>query len=266
MCPGSAVTSYVTIVCPKCMHKAADEERVCVRCGALLLSAAERRRVARRHAEESNGKQVNSENGASTRSPVLQMDADRIAPADESAEAIAIREALAYLDAPADRRATPDRRSPAERRSSGSGSKEGHKENRAWLIPIAVTLLVAIGLGVFFSLGSGSNTHAPGGSTAPSATATTTTLFQFTGSGPSTTGPFTTTGAFTFSYTITCQEDLGSPVVFQLLRAGRSIGEAASSVGGLQESGNEPSFGTAGTFTVTVDAPPSCTWMVSGET
>ena len=254
------------------MHKSADEERVCGRCGGLLLNAAERRKVARAHAEESDGKRVNSENGTSARSPVLQMDTDRTSRVDETAEAIAIREALEYLDASADRRATADRRSPperraaGERRSNGAASKGTHKENRAWLIPIAVTVLLAIGLGLFFSLGGSSKTQAPGGSTAPSATATTTTLFQFTGSGPSTTGPFTTTGAFTFTYTVTCQEDLANPVVFQLLRAGRSIGEAASSVGGLQESGNEPSFGTSGTFTVSVTAPPSCTWMVSGET
>jgi hypothetical protein len=253
------------------MHKSPDEERVCGRCGGLLLNAAERRKVARAHSDESNTKQVNSENGAGPRSRTLQIDTARVAPKDESASAIAIREALEYLDSPPDRRATPDRRTPAERRAGDrrateAGSKPSHKENRAWLIPLGVTLLVATGLAVFFSLHGGSSASGPGGTTAPSATPTTTTLFQFTGSGPSTTGPFTATAAFTFSYSVTCQENLAGPVMFQLLRAGRSIGQVASSSGGLRESGNEPSFGTSGTFTVSVSAPTSCTWMVSGQT
>jgi hypothetical protein len=52
--------------------------------------------------------------------------------------------------------------------------------------------------------------------------------------------------------------------VFQLLHAGRSTAEVSSGIGGLQESGNQPSFGTSGTFTVSVNAPATCTWMVSG--
>ncbi len=102
--------------------------------------------------------------------------------------------------------------------------------------------------------------------TPSSATATTTSLFQFDGSGPSTTGPFTATGSFTFSYTLTCPEDLATPATFELLRAGRSIEDVASGVGSLQESGNQPDFGASGTFTVSVDAPATRAWTVSGDT
>ena len=84
------------------MHKSADEERVCGRCGGLLLSAAERRKVARAaHSEDSNGKRVNSEQRRRRRAQrTLQMRHRQDRQKDESAEAIAIREALAYFDVP----------------------------------------------------------------------------------------------------------------------------------------------------------------------
>lgn len=272
------------------MHKSPDGERVCGRCGALLLTVSERRNVVRRQAEASRradteagrradteaSRRADSENGSgSGAAPTVVKAGNSVATDDKTASAIAIREALEYLgsSAEAERRSTPDRRSSSDRRSTGEkravaggGSTPGRKVNRGWLITIGLTLLVAIGLGLFLGLGSGSSASAPGGSTPSSATATTTSLFQFDGSGPSTTGPFTTTGAFTFSYTLTCPEDLATPAIFELIRAGRSIGDVASGVGTLQESGNQPDFGTSGTFTVSVDAPATCAWTVSGDT
>lgn len=263
-------------MCPKCMHKSADEERVCGRCGALLLSAAQRRKMARGPAE-AHVKRTRSENGSGSGASSMVLTAgDGVATKDGSAEAIAIREALEYLDTSGDRRSSEDRRSPTDRRTATdrrfagdrratrAGPTSGHKVSRAWLITIGVTVLVAIGFGVFLGLRGGTNASGTVGTTASSTSAKTVSLFQFTGSGPSTTGPFTATAAFTFSYTVSCQGALQSPAVFELLRAGHAVGGVATGVGGVLESGNEPSFGTSGTFTVQVNAPVSCTWTVSG--
>ncbi len=271
--PGPADTSEVTIVCPKCMHKSADEETVCGRCGGLLLSAAQKRKLVVDQADEAPRTMTASDNGVglgSTR--VAQRVGERVAVKEESAEAKAIREALEYLgssdESPAkaaDRRTAADRRSTTDRRQTGGPPTPARKVNSTWLVTIGITLLVAIGLGLFLGLGGGSNASSPTSTTGPSASAATVSLFQFTGSGPSTTGPFTAGATFTFSYTVNCPKDLATPAVFQLLRAGRSVGQVSSSVGGLRESGNQPSFGTVGTFTVSVNAPPTCTWTISGN-
>ena len=41
--------------------------------------------------------------------------------------------------------------------------------------------------------------------------------------------------------------------------------ELSSTVGGLVETGNQPTFGQSGTFTVEVVVPATCTWMIAGE-
>ncbi|MGO9341318.1 MAG: hypothetical protein ACLP6E_02180 [Acidimicrobiales bacterium] len=255
------------------MHKSADDDRVCGRCGALLLTASERRKLVRARAQAPTANPAAPENGARPGSaPTAVATGQRVAAKDESAQAIAIREALEHLDSAEERRSVPDRRVPVERRTADrrdtAAPSKGLKISRAWLIAMVVTVLVAIAIGLFLGLGGGSNASSGSGGGTPSSgpTATTVSLFQFTGSGPSTTGPFTTTTAFTFSYTVNCQEDLADPAVFQLMRAGHPLSQVASGVGGLTESGNEPSFGMSGTFTVAVSAPTSCTWTVSGET
>jgi len=231
--------------------------------------------MVRARAQASIATQAGYENGAHPGSAPTVTAAGKKVTAKEVSAAATIREALEYFDTADEGRTAPDRRAPADRRTGDRRDGErrdaagppARKGNRAWLIAMGVTVVVAIVVGLLLGLGGGSNASGSGGGgTASSATATTVSLFQFTGSGPSTTGPFTTTGAFTLSYTVSCQEDLADPAVFQLMRAGHPVSEAASGVGGLTEAGSEPAFGTSGTFTVAVSAPTSCTWTVSGGT
>jgi hypothetical protein len=253
------------------MHKSEGEERVCGNCGGILLTPAEHRKLVRARAQQSLAGQAGVGNGARPGSgPTVKTVTRKLETKGANPELAAIREALDFLQSTDDRRAMPDRRAPADRRDTDrrdtqGGPSQGRRPSRGWLIAIGVTVVVAIVAGLVLGTGGGSNAGA-GGGTASSATATTISLFQFTGSGPSTTGPFTTTSAFTFSYTMTCQEVLADPAVFQLLRAGHDIGEVSSDVGTHTLTGSQSAFGTAGTFTVAVDAPTSCTWTVSGDT
>ncbi len=253
------------------MHKSDGDERVCGNCGGILLTPAEHRKLVRARALQSVAGQAGVENGARPGSgPTVRTVTRKLETKEANPELAAIREALDYLQSTDDRRSMPDRRAPADRRDTDrrdtEGPSGGRTPSRGWLIAIGVTVVVAIVVGLVLGTGGGSNSSGSGGGTASSATATTISLFQFTGSGPSTTGPFTTTSAFTFSYTVTCQEVLADPAVFQLLRAGHDIGEVSSGVGTRTLTGSQPAFGTGGTFTVAVGAPTSCTWTVSGDT
>ncbi len=254
------------------MHKSDGDERVCGNCGGILLTPAEHRKLVRARAQQSLAGQASVENGARQGSgPTVRTVARKLATRGANPELAAIHEALDYLRSTDDRSSMPDRRAPADRRATDrrdtEGPSQGRKPSRGWLIAIGVTVVIAIVVGLVLGTGGGgSNASGSGGGADSGATATTISLFQFTGSGPSTTGPFTTTSAFTFSYTVTCQEVLADPAVFQLLRAGHDVGEVSSGVGTLTLTGSQPAFGTAGTFTVAVDAPTSCTWTVDGDT
>jgi hypothetical protein len=252
----------MTIVCPKCMQKAADDQRICPRCGTILLSASQRHELIHKPGE--NGSQnegsipVGSARAASGTSTGRRGSASATTTPVSSADAL--KEALEYIDSGG------NKKPPGSRRKTGEAAAPERRVSRPWAVTIGVTLLAAIGVGAFFGLTGGS-----GPAPARTDAKTTTTvpqgpLFNFNGAGPSTTGTFTTTSAFNFTYRVTCTAALGSPVTFELLRGGHPVDQVLSTEGSTQEDGTQPGFGTAGTFTIAVKAPTSCDWSLSGST
>jgi len=255
----------MTIVCPKCMHKAADDERVCPRCGTILLTATQRRDLIHKPAEDGDGDGGNANGKFAVRARRRSGSAPGDAPARTSVATSlsaddALRDALEYLQS------VDDRPPPRRRAYPGEPDKE-RKINRAWLVTIGATVLVAAGVLAFFLL-----TGSPPKATTSGSTQTTTSnpanaeIFQFNGAGPSTTGPFSTPSAFALSYHVTCTAALKTPVSFTLMRSGKPDGQVDSNVGSTQEENTVPAFGAAGTFTISVKSPSSCDWTVSGRT
>jgi hypothetical protein len=251
----------MTIVCPKCMNKAADEERVCPRCGTILLSAKQRQELIRR---SSNG-----ENEAAT-APPRRRSAARAGTEDQAGTtglatsvnpADALREALEAIESLGD--------SPPPRRRvyQSKADQPKRKVTRGWAVTIAVSAVVALGVGLFFGLqGSSPSTNAATSTPTTAGNPANAAIFQFNGAGASTTGPFTSPSAFTLGYKVTCTASLTNPAKFELLREGHVADQVSSSVGSTQESGIDPAFGGAGTFTISVNAPSTCDWTVSGTT
>jgi hypothetical protein len=239
---GNADTTEMTIVCPKCMHKAADEERVCPRCSTILLSPEQRQALVHRPTNgERKGSPRRSESTAkASGSPTTGL-ATSVDPSD------ALREALEYLETKGDNPPPRRRRYIPEAATIGA------------------TVAVAIGVGLFFGL---TGSHAsPSDTTSTPTTAANpanAAIFQFNGAGASTTGPFTSPSAFTLGYRLTCTENLTTAVKFELLRAGHVVDAISSDIGSKQEDNTDPAFGGAGTFTISVNAPSSCDWTVSG--
>jgi hypothetical protein len=245
------------------MHKAADEERVCPRCGTILLSAKQRQELIR---SATNG---DGEVAAAT-APSRRRSAGRTGPGDKAGTpglatsdnpADALREALEALESLGE--------SPPPRRRvyQSKADQPKRKVNRGLVTTIVVSLAVALGVGLFFGLkgspprsNTGTSTPTTSGNPANAA------IFQFNGAGASATGPFTSPSAFTLGYKVTCTASLTKAATFELLREGKVVDQVASSVGTTQESGIQSAFGGSGTFTISVDAPSTCDWTVSGTT
>ncbi len=252
----------MTIVCPKCMHKAADEERVCPRCGTILLSAKQRQELIH---SATNGESE----AAPAPAPTRRRSAGRTAPVNAGTSGVAtsdnpaeaLREALEALESLGD--------SPPPRRRvyQSKADQPKRKVSRGWATTIGISAAVALGVGLFFGLqGSSPSTNAGTSTPTTAGNPANAAIFQFNGAGASTTGPFTSPSAFTLGYKVTCTASLTKPATFELLREGKVISQVASSVGGTQQSGIQSAFGGSGTFTISVDAPSTCDWTVSGTT
>ena len=252
----------MTIVCPKCMHKAADDDHVCERCGGALAGASERRPVVSSTAgvDSSNSTSSRSSRRVS-RSGVATFDKQQVAGNGDSAADI--REALEYLEAANQNK--PMARIEYSDDDARPKVEPRRKVNRTWLTTIIVTVVAAIALSLFFGLsGSSSPSTVTKGTNGSVPAQTPTLLFQFAGTGTKTTGSFTASGAFKFAYRVSCQTAIAAPATFSLLRSGVKVGEVVSGSGATSESGSEKSFGVAGSFTLSIDAPPSCSWSVAG--
>jgi hypothetical protein len=251
----------MTIVCPKCMQKAADDQRICARCGTILLSASQRHELIHKPGE--NGSQnegaISVGSARSTSGTSAGRRGGTRATTTSTNPADALKEALEYID-------TGNKKPGGGRRSAGGGAGPERRVSRRWALTIGVTLLAAIGVGAFFGLSGGSGPSSTGTGTSTTTTVSQGAIFNFNGAGPSTTGTFTTTSAFTFTYRVTCTAVLNSPVTFELLRGARPIDQVLSTQGSKENDGSQPGFGTAGTFTIAVKSPTACDWSLSGST
>jgi hypothetical protein len=262
--PGTADKREMTIVCPKCMHKAADEERVCPRCGTILLTAKQRRDLIHQPSENGNGETANpSGNGRVTLRSRRRSagSAGHLSPtpvATSLSPDDALRDALEYLN-------SADERPPTRRRVYQGDPEKERKVNRTWLITIGTTVVLAVGVLAFFLLKGSPPKPATSGTTqTTSSNPANSEIFEFNGAGASTTGPFTTPSAFALTYHVTCTAALKAPVFFTLMHSGKADGQLESNIGNTTEENTIPSFGRAGTFTISVKAPSSCDWTVSG--
>jgi hypothetical protein len=259
----------MTIVCPKCMHKSDDDDQVCEKCGALLHSTQRRDAAglpvdpdwadlagagSLSGAGTTAGRASSSPNAKTGR---VVIGTERIASNGDSADAI--REALAYVEAGSDK-------SKAQTRYIPKGSKPRRRIDQKLLATIVITVIAVIAVVLIFVLTGSSPSKAgtKGGGTTPATSPTL--LFQFSGTGQDTTGSFVTSGPFTFSYRLSCQPALTTPSVFVLEKNKTKVDEVASNVGSTLERGTHTQFGTAGTYTISVDTPSSCSWTVSGLT
>jgi hypothetical protein len=91
-------------------------------------------------------------------------------------------------------------------------------------------------------------------------------LFQYNGTGVGTTNSFTTTAPFTFAYSLSCPVAVSKPVAFGLLKDGDNIDLVDSNIGAKTEKGTHPDFGAKGSYEISVNAPSTCSWTVSGTT
>lgn len=252
----------MTIVCPKCMHKSDDDEHVCEKCGALLVSASGRREVVRAPDDASTHDPSDliasirsGESGSAGGARVTQVPigTDKIATNGDSAEAI--RDALEYLESGRDKSKSP-------RRYPGPTVKPPRRINQGWFVTIGITVLAIIVVILFFTLtGSSNNSGTKAGATQLT---NPTLLFEFTGSGPSTTGSFITNSPFNFKYHLSCQPALTTPASFILLKDGTKVAEVTSNTGDTVEKGTASPIGASGTYTISVQAPTSCNWTISG--
>jgi hypothetical protein len=273
----------MTIVCPKCMHKSGDDERVCGKCGAPLLSAAQRRVInvpVGFDPDEISGAPSGSQQTDSSAPTGLHERKVGVGPgkiASNGDSAAAIREVLEHLETSTEykAKAQPSRtqpgtqpgRTPPGRTGPGrpGAGKAQPKFNRKALFSIVGTVVVIIAVILYFGL-KGSPAAPASHSSGPGPTPTTTLLFQFAGSGTSTTGSFTTTGPFKFDYRVACTTTLTKAVSFTLVKDGKKVDFATSGVGNAVESGALDNFGIGGAYAFSVDAPSPCTWTVSGST
>jgi hypothetical protein len=259
----------MTIVCPKCMHKSDDDDQVCEKCGAML-HATQRRDApgspagpdwadltgsgSRYGSRATAGDAPSSPNAKTAR---VVIGTERIASNGDSADAI--REALAYVESGSDK-------SKAQTRYQPKGTRPRRRIDQKLMATIVITVIAVIAVTLIFVLTGSSPSKAgtKGGGTAPATSPTL--LFQFSGSGPDTTGSFVTSAPFTFSYRLSCQPALATPSTFVLLKDKTKVDEVSSNVGATVEKGTHTQFGTAGSYTISVEAPSSCSWTVSGLT
>src|ERR1700722_3203318 len=180
----------MTIVCPKCMQKSDDDEQVCAKCGALLLSAAPQRRGVVRapdhidDATRSLSSTVATGPAASASVGIsdLARSNDKIATNGDSAGAI--RDALEYLESGGDKSKPQIKYS--DHRTKPPRDIKPRRIDQKWLVTIVVTILAVIAVSLFFGLsGSSPKTGTNGGTTNST---TSTVIFQYSGSGTSTTG------------------------------------------------------------------------------
>ena len=185
------------IVCPKCMYKAADAERVCPRCGTILLSARQRRDLIHKPQDEAenangNGNGTGNFTARSSRRHSRQVPGDTMITtgvAPSLSPEHALRDALQYLE-------SVDERPPRRRIYRGGGPEKERNVSRRWLMTIAATVLVAAGvLSVFLLEGSPPKSTSPVTSQTAATNPANAEIFQFNGAGASTTGPFTTPSA-----------------------------------------------------------------------
>jgi hypothetical protein len=272
----------MTIVCPKCMSKSADDVNICGKCGSPLLSAAERRVISVPldfDPDDISGGPSGTGSRASTGVGQRKVGVGTGKIATNGDSAAAIREALEHLESSTEYKARvqptrtqPDRVQPGRTQPgrtgpgrTGPGGKAAPKFNRKALVTIVATVLAIIAVSLYFGL-KGSPAAPASHSSGPGPTATTTLLFQFAGSGTSTTGSFTTTAPFKFSYRVACTTTLTKPVTFTLVKDGKKVDLATSGVGNAVESGTLDDFGVGGAYAFSVNAPSPCTWTVSGAT
>jgi len=262
----------MTIVCPKCMHKSDDDERVCAKCGAMLLSAAHRRGFVR--APDDAGDPARALSSTVTPGPAASASVgisdlakssdkksnDKIATNGDAAGAI--RDALEYLE-------SSGGKSKPQIKYSGQGATPTRDDkprriDEKWLATIVITFLAVIAVSLFFGLSGSSPSATKGGGTTNSTTPTL--IFEYSGSGTSTTGSFIANGPFTFTYKLSCQPALTTPATFVLLKDNTKVDQVASAQAGTSVNGTHTDFGASGTYRISVDAPTSCTWTLSGLT
>lgn len=255
----------MTIVCPKCMHKSADEEHVCGKCGALLLRAEERRVItapedvdpADLSGSPSAIRQTDPRSATKVDKPRSSVGARKTAPSENPIDAI--KEALALLGDTAEQKPQVKARPPTENR------KPDRRINRGPLPTIVVMVVAIIAVSLYFGL-KGSSSAGPVKTGGPGPTAGSTLLFQFAGSGKATTGSFATKAPFKLTYRVACPSAPTQLATFALQKGTTKIDTVTSAVGNSVESGTRADFGIAGTFTFLVDVPPPCTWTISGST
>jgi hypothetical protein len=252
----------MTIVCPKCMRRSEDDETVCAKCGAILRSPTQPRGEA---GTPGNAEAVNATgslsstgpNGSTSPADIAQVSTGtgNVTTNDDSAEAI--RDALDYLE-------SGSRKPKSPTTFAGSTAKPPRPDKQKWIITIGITALVILAIGLFFGL-SGSSKNSAGDKGAATDTTVAKVLFQNTGSGTSTTGSFTTNAPFKFSYDLSCQPALAAPVAFMLLKDNTKVDEVMSNAGNTVEKGTHSGFGVSGVYTISVQAPTSCSWTISGS-
>ena len=273
-----AGASDMTIVCPKCMHKSADDVNVCGKCGAPLLAAGARRVINvpidfdpdEIAGAPSGTRQTDARATTGVNQRKVGAGAGQVASNGDSAAAI--REALEHLETTTEYRpkvqsprAQPGRTPPSRTGPGRPGAgKAQPKFSPKALITIVATVVAVIAVILYFGLKS--SPAAPASHSAgPAPTSTTALLFQFAGSGTSSTGSFTTTASFKFNYRVACTAVLTKPVSFTLVKDGKKVDLATSGVGNAVESGTLDDFGVGGAYAFSVDAPAPCTWTVSGS-
>jgi hypothetical protein len=281
----------MTIVCRKCMHKLSDDEQVCPECGSILLAASERR------VTDSDLERELESVSASAPAPAKKASSSAVTSADI---ADAVRELLASTEDDEPQRARSETRVQSdeamrqalsdlgdrEKRTAartGGSSQPGRngsttegpapfwKRNPKMTALVGGVVVVAVALVLILALGgsTGSNNkgyNANGTTTNVTLPGTVTqSIFQFDGEGSGVTAPFTATSAFSLTYKVSCPQALAVPATFKLLSGNSTVAEAQSRVGLTKEDGSESSFGKAGTFTVSVDAASTCSWLVEGD-
>jgi hypothetical protein len=233
----------MTNVCPKCMHTSADEQSVCERCGTPLLSTAPGGDAVHPTADLAPGRPTSSPRSTTA-----------------TGHKSAITDVIEYLESTAHPK--PKAQLPSEEQDA----KPERRINRSSKITIAVVVVAVIAIGLFFGLdGTSSGTPTTNTGT-PTAAKTPALLFQFAGSGSSTTGTFSSTAPFTFTYKLTCQNVITTPYKFELLRNAANIGLVDSKIGAKVENGTQKNFGKSGTSAIAVDTPSTCKWVISGST
>ncbi|MFZ0666155.1 MAG: hypothetical protein WAM97_10395 [Acidimicrobiales bacterium] len=272
------------------MHKLSDDEQICPECGSILLSTADRRVSDPDTERELESVSVSAPFRNATSSTVTSADiADAVREllaSSEVAEPQQVRHETHIQSEEAMRQALGDlgeREKRSAARTGGStqpgrnGSKTGDtkpfwKRNPKLTAVVGGIALVVVILVLIMAFGGSPNSNDKGYNANGTTTnvtlpgTVTQSIFEFSGEGTGVTAPFTTTSTFALSYTVSCPQPLSAPATFKLLSDNATVAEASSPIGSTKETGSQTSFGKAGTFTVSVDAPPTCTWLVRGDT